>query len=133
MGVSQSNSRWRAGNRLATYSRTKRPPVGTTFRFVLNQRAPVTFGFTQQVGGRKVNGKCVAQNRSNQRRPGCKRTVTQGTLTFTGRSGLNKVAFQGRISRSKRLPLGAYTLQITALNSAGKRSSSSTLKFTIVR
>src|SRR5262249_49320105 len=30
-GVSQSDSRWREGNRLATYSRTKRPPVGTTF------------------------------------------------------------------------------------------------------
>jgi hypothetical protein len=59
--------------------------------------------------------------------------VIQGTLTFIGRSGLNKVAFQGRISRSKKLPLGAYTLQITALNSAGKRSSPRTLNFTIVR
>jgi hypothetical protein len=132
-GVSQSNSRWREGNRLATYSRTKRPPIGTTFRFVLNQRSTASFAFTQQVGGRRVNGKCVAQTRSNRRRPSCKRTVTQGTLTFTGRSGLNKVAFQGRISRSKKLPLGAYTLQITAVNSAGKRSSPRTLNFTIVR
>jgi hypothetical protein len=107
--------------------------VGTTFRFVLNQPSTVTFVFTQQVGGRKVNGKCVAQTKANSRKPGCKRTVTQGTLTFTGRSGLNKVAFQGRISRSKKLPLGAYTVQITALNSAGKRSSPSSLKFTIVR
>jgi hypothetical protein len=59
--------------------------------------------------------------------------VTQGTLTFTGRSGLNKVAFQGRFSRSKKLPLGAYTLQITALNSAGRRSTARTLSFTIVK
>jgi hypothetical protein len=131
--VSQSNSRWREGNRLATYSRTKRPPVGTTFRFVLNQRSTVSFAFTQQVGGRKVNGKCVAQTKANSRKPGCKRTVTQGTLTFVGRSGLNKVAFQGRISRSKKLPLGAYTLQITALNPAGQRSSPRTLKFTVVK
>jgi hypothetical protein len=107
--------------------------VGTTFRFVLNQQSTVTFAFTQQVGGRKVNGKCVAQTKANSRKPGCKRTVTQGTLTFTGRSGLNKVAFQGRISRSKKLPLGAYTLQITASNSAGKRSSGRSLNFTIVR
>jgi hypothetical protein len=131
--VSQSNSRWREGRRLATYSRTKRPPVGTTFRFVLNQQALVSLNFTQQVGGRRVNGKCVAQTKANSRKPGCKRTVTQGTLTFSGRSGLNKVAFQGRISRSKKLPLGAYTLQITALNSAGKRLSPRTLSFTIVR
>jgi hypothetical protein len=59
--------------------------------------------------------------------------VTQGTLTFTGRSGLNKVAFQGGISRSKKLPLGTFTLQITALNSAGKRSSGRSLNFTIVK
>jgi hypothetical protein len=132
-GVSQSNSRWREGNKLATYSRTKRPPVGTTFRFVLNQRSTVSFAFTQQVGGRKVNRKCVAQTKANSRKPGCKRTVTQGTLTFVGRSGLNKVAFQGRISRSRKLPLGAYTLQITAVNPAGQRSSPRTLNFTIVK
>jgi hypothetical protein len=132
-GVSQSNSRWREGSRLATYSRTKRPPVGTTFRFVLNQRAVVSFAFTQQVAGRKVGGKCVAQTTGNRRRPSCKRTVTPGTLTFTGRSGLNKVAFQGRISRSKKLALGVYTLQITAVNSAGKRSSPRSLSFSIVR
>jgi hypothetical protein len=107
--------------------------VGTTFRFVLNQRAAVSFAFTQQLGGRKVGRRCVAQTRANRRRPGCKRTVTQGTLTFTGHSGLNKVVFQGRISRSKRLPLGAYTLRITALSSAGQRSSPRTLNFTIVR
>jgi hypothetical protein len=59
--------------------------------------------------------------------------VTQGRLTFIGRSGLNRVAFQGRISRSKKLPLGAYRLQITALNSVGKRSSPRALNFTIVR
>jgi len=132
-GVGQSNSRWREGNRLATYSRAKRPPVGTTFRFVLSQRATVSFVFTQQVGGRKVNGKCVAQTRANRRRPSCKRNVAQGTFTFKGHSGLNKVVFQGRISRSRRLPLGAYTLQIIAVNSAGKRSSPRSLKFTIVK
>jgi hypothetical protein len=107
--------------------------VGTTFRFVLNQRSPVTFAFTQQVAGRKVGGKCVAQTNRNRRSPSCKRTVTQGTLSFTGRSGLNKVAFQGQISRSKKLPLGAYTLQIGALNPAGKRSTGRSLSFSIVR
>jgi hypothetical protein len=107
--------------------------VGTTFTFVLNQRATVSFAFTQQVAGRKVNGKCVAQTKSNSRKPSCKRTVTQGTLTFTGRSGSNKVAFQGQISRSKRLPLGAYTLQVSARNTAGQRASGRSLNFSIVR
>jgi hypothetical protein len=107
--------------------------VGTTFRFVLNQQATVSFAFTQQVGGRRVGGSCVPQTRRNRHRRSCKRTVTQGTLSFVGHSGLNRVSFQGRISRSKRLPLGAYTLRITASNAAGQRSSPRTLNFTIVR
>jgi hypothetical protein len=50
-----------------------------------------------------------------------------------GHTGLNTVVFQGRISRSKRLVLGAYTLGITAANSAGERSSPRSLSFTIVK
>jgi hypothetical protein len=107
--------------------------VGTTFKFALNQQATVSFVFTQQVGGRRARGRCVAQTRRNRHNRSCKRTVTQGKLSFVAHSGLNRVAFQGRISRSKRLPLGAYTLQITAVNSAGQRSSPRTLNFTIVR
>ena len=98
-GPAASNARWREGSRLAIYSRKKKPPLGTTFAFVLNEQAVVSFAFSQQVGGREVNGKCVAQTKTNGRKPGCKRTVTRGILGFTGDSGLNKVAFQGRISR----------------------------------
>jgi hypothetical protein len=132
--VKQSNSRWREGTRQAIYSRNKRPPVGTTFRFVLNQQAPsVTFTFTQEVGRRKVSGECVAQTRANRRKPGCTRRVTQGALTFMGHRGLNTLAFQGRILGSKRLPLGAYMVRIVAVNLAGESSIPRTLNFTIVR
>jgi hypothetical protein len=130
--VSQSNSLWREGSGLASYSR-RRTPVGTTFKFVLNQQAVVSFVFTQQVGGRKVRAKCVAQTRVNRHRPGCKRTVNRGTLTFNGRAGLNVVAFQGRISRAKKLPLGAYTLGISAMNSAGQTWTPRSLSFTIIK
>jgi hypothetical protein len=129
--VSQSYSRWREGNRLASYSR-RRPPVGTTFKFVLNQQAVVSFAFTQQVGGREVRAKCVAQTRVNRHGPGCKRTVNRRTLTFNGHAGLNEVSFQGRISRAK-LPLGAYTLTISATNSAGQSSTPRSLSFTIIK
>jgi hypothetical protein len=105
----QSAARWRAGNRLAGISRAK-TPTGTTFSFSLNEQATVTFGFTQSVGGRKV-----------------------GTLTFTGHSGTNKVAFQGRISPKEKLKPGRYTLVITATNSAGMRSAPKSLSFTIVK
>jgi hypothetical protein len=59
--------------------------------------------------------------------------VTKGTLSFTGHAGTNHVSFQGRISRSKRLQLGTYTLIITATNAAGQGSSPKQLTFTIVK
>jgi hypothetical protein len=130
--LKQSHSRWREGSGLASYSH-RRAPVGTTFRFFLNQSAAVSFAFSRRLGGRKVGGECVAQARVNRRKPGCTRRVTQGTLTFMGHPGLNTLAFQGRISGSKRLPLGAYTVRIVAMNSAGETSTPRSLSFAIVR
>ena len=130
----ESAARWREGNKLAQISRRKKkPPVGTTFSFLLNEQATVTFSFTQRVSGRKVRGKCVAKTRSNHQRKGCKRTLTPGTLSFTGRSGTNKVVFQGRISRHKKLRPGRYTLVITAINATGQKSAPQRLIFTIVK
>ncbi len=132
--AAQSNRSWREGKRLASFSRKhKLPPLGTTFSFTLNEQARVSFTFTQQVGGRKVNGRCVAQSKKNRRKHACKRTLTRGTLSFTGHAGTNKVSFQGRISHSKKLGLGSYTLVITATNAAGQHSSTKQLSFTIVK
>jgi FG-GAP repeat len=107
--VRQSAARWREGNRSARISRAK-TPIGTTFSFSLNEQATVTFSFAKGVSGPKV-----------------------GKITFTGHSGTNKVAFQGRISAKKRLKPGRYTLAITAANSAGMRSAPKSLSFTIVK
>ena len=128
----ESASTWRLGAKLARISRTK-PPIGTTFSFALNEPAAVKLAFTQRSAGRRVGRKCVAKSRKNARRKTCTRTVTVGTLAFTGHSGTNKVAFQGRISSSRKLKPGRYALIITAKNSAGARSTPVTLTFTIVR
>jgi hypothetical protein len=131
--VTQSDSVWSEGGKLATFSRKRKTHVGTTISFVLNEPASVSFTFTQQLGGRRVKGRCVPQTNKNRHKPSCRRTVTPGTLLFAGHTGLNKVVFQGRISPSKRLGLGAYTLGITATNSVGERSSPRSLNFTIVK
>jgi CSLREA domain-containing protein len=132
--VSESNRRWRVGTRLASVARkAKRPPVGTTFSFTLNEAASVSFSFTQRVGGRKVKGKCVAQRKKNRHKHACKRTVTRGAVSLTAHAGLNKAIFQGRLSHKLKLKPGTYTLVITAKNSAGQRSAASRLTFTIVR
>jgi DNA-binding beta-propeller fold protein YncE len=128
----ESHRIWRERGKLAVITRRK-PPVGTTFSFSLNEQASVTLAFTQLADGRKVRGKCVAQTKANQHKRACKRTVTRGTLTFTGHADTNKVAFQGRISPSKKLLPGKYALVISATNAAGQRSSAKPLTFTIVR
>ena len=133
-GASESHRSWREGTLLASISsHHKRPPLGTTFSFTLNEAASIRFAFTQQVGGRKVHGRCVAPSRSNRHRHACKRTVTPGVLSFAAHAGSNKVSFQGRLSHSKKLRPGTYTLVITATNSAGQRSAPRSLTFTIVK
>jgi hypothetical protein len=130
-GASQSHSLWRLGSSLARLSRL-RVPVGTTFSLSLNEAATLSFAFTQRVGGRKVRGRCVAPSRSNRRKRFCRRTVTRATLSMRGHKGKNKLAFQGRISRSRKLRPGTYTVVITAFNGL-RRSGAKRLTFTIVR
>jgi streptogramin lyase len=130
--ASESHRVWREGSRLARISKRKRP-VGTVFSFTLNRPARVRFVFAQQAAGRKVNGRCVAQTQANRQRRPCRRGVTRGALSFAGRRGSNRVAFQGRLSRSSRLPPGAYTVTIVATIASGPRSSPVRLTFTIVK
>jgi len=59
--------------------------------------------------------------------------VTQGTLSFNAHTGTDKISFQGRISNSRKLKPGHYTLVITATNAAGQRSNPQSLSFTITK
>jgi hypothetical protein len=108
-----------------------RRPVGTTFSFNLDQaaRAKLTFRHTAQ--GRRVSGKCVARTNANAGKPRCTRTLTDGTLSIQGRSGTNRLRFEGRINAAKNLKPGTYSVLITATNTAGKTSPARTLRFTI--
>jgi FG-GAP repeat len=130
--VGESHRSWREGTRAARISR-KRPPIGTTFSFTLNEPASVGFVFIQRLSGRSVAGRCVAQTPRNARKHACKRTVTRGAHAYTGHAGADKLSFQGRISRSHTLPTGAYTLLLTAVNAEGEPSNTASLSFTIVK
>jgi hypothetical protein len=128
----QSNSTWREGNRRAPFAKNKKrkPRIGTTFSFTLNEQAGVRFVFTQKVSGRKVRGTCVAKTKRNHTKRACKRNVTRATLSFIGHTGTNKVSFRGRTSASKKLKPGRYTLVIVA-SVAGRSSAPVWLSFTI--
>jgi YVTN family beta-propeller protein len=131
--ASQSHSVWRTGSHLATFARTRRPPIGTTFAFTLNESASVSLAFSQKGNGRKVKGRCVAQTRGNRHKRSCNRSLPRGTLSVTAHAGVNTVSFQGRISAARKLKPGRYTLTIVATNAAGQHSASKALSFTIVK
>jgi hypothetical protein len=130
--LTQSHRAWRVGNALAKLARS-RPPIGTTFSFALDQQASVQFAFAQRAVGRKVAGKCAAPTRGNRHGRACKRAVPRGTLTLSGHAGTDRLSFQGRVSASKRLSPGAYTLTVTASNASGQRSVAKSISFSIVR
>lgn len=130
--VHQSASSWRLGSKLAQLSKSGKPPTGTTFSFVLNEQASVSLVFSRVTSGRKLAGKCVAASAKSAHKPHCKRIVPAGSLSFAGHSATNRVVFQGRLSRSRKLAPGSYRLAIAATNAAGKRSAPVSLSFTIV-
>jgi hypothetical protein len=133
-GLAESNRVWREGHKPASLSRASRKAhVGTIFSFTLNEPAQVSFDFTRQVTGRSVGHACVPATPKNERRRHCMRTVAEGSLGFTGHAGADRVQFAGVIASSRKLPLGLHTVSIRATNPAGQHSSSSSLRFTIVR
>ena len=113
------------------FAAAARPPVGTTFRFTLNEAATVRFAFAQVLPGRKVNGKCVAQTATNRTHKPCTRSVPRGSLSFSAGAGLHKLAFQGRLTRTTKLKPGTYTLTIRATNAAGQQATKTLRSFTI--
>jgi hypothetical protein len=127
-----SHRTWRRGSSLpAVLSRT---PVGTTISYRLSEAARVTFTFSRRARGRKVGRKCVKPKRSNRRKRRCARYVKAGTLKFNGKQGTNRVKFQGRLSRRKRLALGRYRLTVGAKDAAGNVSKRTRpVSFRIVR
>ena len=129
----ESATRWREGNALPQIAKKPKLPVGTTFRFALNEPAAVKLVFTQQSSGRKVAGRCVPPTRRNKHKRRCTRTVTVATLSLQGHAGNNSVRFQGRVSRHKKLRPGRYTLTITATDASGLHTTPQSVSFTIVK
>ena len=132
-GVRQSHSRWRAGNRLATITRVRRLPVGTTFGFTLSRPASVRFTFTQQLAGRRVSARCLVLTARNAHNHSCTLNRSAGRLSLEGHTGTNSVTFQGRVTATRELAPGRYELEISAVDPAGQHAASSPLSFTVVR
>jgi hypothetical protein len=131
--LSQSAKRWRVGSQLATISKKKRAPIGTTFTFSLSTAATVQLAFVQTKTGRSAGGRCVVKTKHNAGKRRCKLTIIAGVLRLTGHAGLDHVIFQGRLSPTSKLKPGAYALFVSGTNSAGTGAAAGPLRFTIVR
>ncbi len=111
----QTAKRWREGGKLAHISRRRQAPVGTTFSFSLDRPATAQLRFTRLTIGHK------------------QRRVAAGTLKLRADAGINRVHFQGRLSRTRKLPLGTYAVKLTASSAGGRSATTRALTFTIVK
>lgn len=125
--VGQSHRTWREHGKAKRHA----PPVGTTFRFTLNTAARVTLTFAQQLPGRRTGGRCAAPSKRNKGHRACTRAKVRGSVSFNGATGANRRAFNGAIRHHGRLPLGSYTVTLTA-TAKGLHARPKTLHFTIV-
>jgi hypothetical protein len=130
--LSESHKTFREANKLATITRAKSAPMGTTFSFALNAASTLKLRFTQSLAGRKVKGRCVARRKTDEHKRACKRTVVVGRLSDHASAGLHKLHFEGRVSPSKRLKPGRYRLVVTAIDGAGQ-SRARSISFAIVK
>jgi PKD repeat protein len=129
----ETHSVFRVGARPTAVAAAKRrrAPIGTTFRFSLNEPAIVTITFTRATTGRRSGHRCVKPTKRLAHSKRCTRFVNLRALTRHGGAGTNSVAFSGRIAR-RALPPGTY--RATFLASAGNMSSvPKVLRFKIVR
>jgi hypothetical protein len=54
-------------------------------------------------------------------------------LTFSGHAGTNKIKFQGKLSKTRKLPPGNYQVTFVSTDVFGQKSKPHTLRFTIVK
>ena len=128
--VRVSAKRWRRGNRLASISLS---PVGTTISFDLSEAAGATLSFQRARPGRRVGKACVKPTAANAKRKACTRYVAAGALPeLAAKAGTNRVRFQGRLSKARRLSPGRHRVVVAARDAAGNRSQRTGPSFTIV-
>lgn len=70
----------------------------------------MTLAFRHSAQGRRVSGTCVAKTHGNTSKPACTRVVADGLLRLRAGTGSNKLRFEGRISRTRKLKAGRYTV-----------------------
>jgi hypothetical protein len=131
--VRQTHAVFRVGSKptAITAANKRRPPIGTTFRFSLDQAATVTITISRSTVGRRSGNRCVKPIKKLAHNKRCTRLVRSGVLTRHARAASNSIAFTGRVGR-KALKPGSYLATFVA-TANGKASAPKILRFKIVR
>ncbi|HEX6229985.1 MAG TPA: hypothetical protein VFZ41_11055 [Solirubrobacterales bacterium] len=123
--------RWRLGRKVARLSALR---VGSKVRWRLSEAASTRLTFQRALRGRRVGKRCVKQTRSNRSKRRCTRFRNAASRKFNGKTGLNTLDFQGRVTARRRLSPGRYRTAAQATDSAGQSSKTVFSKpFTVVR
>ena len=130
--VGVSPKTWRLGTALPSFARRK-PAVGTTISFRVNEQSTATLTFSRLLPGRRVGRRCLAATRARRKRRRCTLAVTvRPSLSYTATTGLHRLRFQGRLTRTRKLSPGRYRVTITARDAAGNASRGKTATFTVL-
>jgi hypothetical protein len=129
-----SPTRFAVGRARTAMTASGHPPRGTTISFALNESATVHILMRRQLSGHRNRGRCLAAAAGERVRRGtrCTLLVPVGTLTRTGTSGANRVAFSGRVG-SHPLQPGTYVVTVTADAPGAPASTPVRAVFTVVR
>lgn len=129
-GLTAAKTRFHEGKALPKLNPAGNPG-GLVLAVSLSEAAKITLRFLAPAPGRVVKGHCSAPSKRNKGARRCTRHTLAGFLSFQANAGPNKVAFDGRISRTKKLKPGTYTVAITA-SAANGNSAASKLAITIL-
>jgi hypothetical protein len=127
--LTQSAATWREGHELPHASRA-RPSVGTTFSFTLNEPAAVTFAFSALAARGGSSQRCAAHG-ARGARGRCAQAVTRASFSFPADEGTNRLVFEGRPGAGELLAAGAYEVEVTARDAAGRSTTPQSLRFAI--
>ena len=87
----------------------------------------MSFGQTRR--GRKKGSRCIVGRHKGKR---CSLLAIRGSLVLAGKAGLNKLKFQGRLSKTRKLSPGSYIVLISARDAAGNRSTTRSTRITLI-
>jgi hypothetical protein len=130
-GVRVSPAVWRLGSRRPRLS--KRIHAGTKISFRLSAAAKVRLTFERARPGRKVRRRCASPSPHTKRRKRCTRFVKAGRLGVNARAGLNRLRFEGRLSRRRSLKPGRYRLTVSTMARNGNRARPKRTRFRVLR